>query len=201
MELKDAILYRRSTRAFKNIPVADEIIREMLAAAQAAPSGGNGQSHVFGIVYDESIKKDLAEAAGGQTWIASAPVVIACCARLEKDFKKLPDDDFGLEVNRLRFGESLMRYMMAYPDWSEMAVLLGDAVPLIPAEHIFLTAVAHGLSACFIGWLDVQKASRILNLPEDIRCLYLLPVGYPAESPEEKELKRIEEISFTNRYP
>ncbi len=80
-------------------------------------------------------------------------------------------------------------------------MLLADAVPLIPAEHIFLTAVSHGLSACFIGWLDVQKASRILNLPEDIRCLYLLPVGYPAERPKEKEMKRIEEISFTNKYP
>lgn len=201
MELKQAILSRRSARAYKDTPVADEIIQEMLEAAQAAPSGGNGQSHIFGIVRDENLKTSLAEAAGGQTWIASAPVVIACCAKLEEDFKKLPADDFGLEVNRLRFGNPLLRYLMDYSNWNEMAVLLADAVPLIPAEHIFLTAVSHGLSACFIGWLDVQKASHILNLPEDIRCLYLLPVGYPAERPKEKEMKRIEEISFTNKYP
>ena len=76
--------------------------------------------------------------------------------------------------------------------------LFANPTPLIPMEHMFLTAVSHGLSACFIGFLDVEKANEILNLPENITCLFLLPVGYPGETPKEKETKSIEEISFRN---
>jgi nitroreductase len=65
-------------------------------------------------------------------------------------------------------------------------------------EHMFLTAVSHGLSACFIGFLDVNKANEILDLPDNITCLFLLPVGYADEIPKEKDTKSIDEISFNN---
>lgn len=105
MDLKTAILTRRSARSFKeDIPVPDSIIQEMLQMAQAAPSGGNGQSHLFGIIREKSTKTALAEAAGGQMWIASAPVVIACCARLPVNFRELPPDDFGLTVDPFEMG-------------------------------------------------------------------------------------------------
>ncbi|MNC31052.1 putative acetyltransferase [compost metagenome] len=65
---------------------------------------------------------------------------------------------------------------------------------------MFLTAVAHGLAACFVGFLDVAEASRILRLPEDTVCLYLLPVGYPADEPKEKTRRTVQEISFRNAY-
>lgn len=62
MDLKTAILTRRSARSFKeDIPVPDTVIQEMLQMAQAAPSGGNGQSHLFGIIREKSTKKALAE--------------------------------------------------------------------------------------------------------------------------------------------
>lgn len=41
-------------------------------------------------------------AAGGQLWIANAPIIIACCAYLDEDISALPDDDFGKIVNRTR---------------------------------------------------------------------------------------------------
>ena len=63
-----------------------------------------------------------------------------------------------------------------------------------------LAAKAHGIEGCIVGWLDVQKASRILQLPEDIRCLYLLPLGYPARAPGTKKLRSLEEISFCETY-
>lgn len=200
MEILDAILNRRSARSYEARDIPDNILSELLLAAQAAPSGGNGQAHVFGIVREQPRKDALAEAAGGQKWIADAPVVIACCARLDKDWRGLPENDFGLRVNNLRFGDRFVRHLLAYPEWQETAVLLADAVPLIPAEHMILAAKAHGIEGCIIGWLDVQKASEILKLPEDIRCLYLLPVGYPARAPGAKKLRSLEEISFYETY-
>ena len=200
MELMEAIKRRRSVRKFKDHPISDDIIAEMLEAARLAPSGGNAQAHVFGVVKDPTTKEKLAEAAGNQMWIADAPVVFACCADVSWDFAALPEEDFGLIVNKLRFGEELIEYMRTYPDRNACMTLFANATPLIPAEHIFLTATAHGLHACFIGYLDVAKANEILNLPRHLSCLFLLPVGYADEDLPEKHLKSIAEISFNDTW-
>jgi nitroreductase len=39
-------------RKFKDTPVPDEVIQEMLEMARLAPSGGNRQGWVFGVVRD-----------------------------------------------------------------------------------------------------------------------------------------------------
>ncbi len=200
MDYMDVIRKRRSCRSYLNKPIPDEALADMLEAARLAPSGGNGQDHLFGIIEDEALKLALAQAAGNQMWIADAPIVIACCAHLPQDLKSLPEDDFGRMVDELRFGKPFLEYLNGYHGREAVATLFANAVPLIPAEHIFLAAVAHGLSTCFIGWLDVKEAGRILNLPESIVCLFLLPVGYPAEEPKEKSRKSIEEITFKNRF-
>lgn len=200
MNYMDVVSSRRSVRSFKSTPIDETIIEEMLLSAQLAPSGGNGQSHIFGVVDDDQVKIALAKAAGEQMWIAGAPVVIACCAKLEADLKDLPDDDFGLIVNQTRFGKSFLEYLDNYEDRKSVRTLFSNAAPLIPAEHMFLTAVSHGLSACFVGYLNVREASEILALPDDIVCLFLLPVGYAAAEPEEKSRKTIQEISFRNTF-
>jgi len=81
-----------------------------------------------------------------------------------------------------------------------MIKLFANGGPCLPGEHIFLTAVLHGLSACFIGYLDTEKAAEILQLPAHIACLFLLPVGYADEIPGNKELKSIKDISFYDKW-
>jgi len=200
MDLKEAIIRRRSVRKFKVKEIPENIIQEMLNAARLSPSGGNGQNWVFGIIKDEKQKEKLAEAAGKQTWIKDAPVIIAGCSKIDWDIAKQPEDDFGKIVNYSRFGKDFINYLCKYPDRNACMTLFENPSPLIPMEHMFLTAVSHGLSACFIGYLDVAKANEILELPNDITCLFLLPIGYPDETPKEKELKSIEEISFHNKW-
>ena len=200
MTVFEAVKARRSVRKFKSTKVPDEMIKEMLESARLAPSPGNSQGHVFGVIRNEILKQKLAEVAGGQSWIATAPVVFACCGRLDNDIAELSEDDFSLRVNHLRFGESFIDFMKNYPDGRSRTKLFRNSAPLIPAEHIFLTAVSHGLSACFIGYLDVDKASDILKLPEHLACLYLLPVGYADEEPIPKMLKPIEEMTFYDYY-
>jgi nitroreductase len=200
MEVSDAIRARRSVRKFKDTPIPDAIIDEMLEAARRSPSGGNAQGYLFGVIRDRELKTQLAEAAGNQMWIAGAPVVFACCADISWDIADEPEDDFGLVVNKLRFGVDFINFMKGYPNREECMTLFDNATPLIPGEHIFLTAVSHGLSACFIGYLDVKKATEILNLPKHLPCLFLLPVGYADEIPGPKSLKSISEISFYDRW-
>lgn len=151
MELTQAIYARRSARKYLTTPIPNEWIDEMLEAARRAPSPGNGQEHVFGVIKDTATKQLLAEAAGKQLWIADAPVVFACCADIGWDIAEQPEDDFGLIVNKLRFGAEFIDYMNRYPDRKTCNTIFANAAPMMPTEHIFLTAVTHGLSACFKG--------------------------------------------------
>jgi nitroreductase len=200
MELFEVIKKRRSVRKFKDTPIPDDILNEMLEAARLAPSGGNSQEHFFGVIKDPIIKENLSKAAGNQRWIATAPVVFACCADTSWDITNQPDDDFGLIVNKLRFGSEFIKYLCEYPNPKECMALFGNATPLIPSEHIFLTAVSHGLSACFIGYLNVQEADKILKLPQHLTCLFLLPVGYADELPGDKQLKDKNQIVFYDQW-
>jgi nitroreductase len=200
MDCMEVILKRRSVRSFLTDSVPEEILTELLEAARVAPSGGNGQSWCFGVVKDRFIKEELAKAAGEQMWIAEAPVVIACCAKLDDDRAQAPEDDFGLIVDKTRFGGELMAYLNKCPDRKAVNTFWCNAVPLIPGEHMFLSAVNYGLSACWVGYLDINKASEILRLPEDMVCLFLLPIGYAKEEPGEIERKALDEIVFYERF-
>ena len=46
----------------------------------------------------------------------------------------------------------------------------------------------------------LRNRYRRMQLPEEIRCLYLLPLGYPARAPGTKKLRSLEEISFCETY-
>jgi len=200
MTVFEAIKTRRSVRKFKSTPIPDDVIDEMLETARLAPSGGNAQNHAFGVIRDNSLKTQLAKAAGDQMWIVSAPVVMACCGDISWDIVNQPDDDFGVVVNNSRFGVGFVKSMNKYPDRRALMKLWNNGAPVLAGEHIALTAVSHGLSSCWIGYLDVDKASEILNLPKHMVCLYLLPLGYADEIPGERELKSIEDISFYDTW-
>ncbi len=200
MEIFDAIKSRRSIRKFKDNPVPQAVIDEMLEAARHAPTPGNAQGNIIGVIRDKELKAQLAKAAGEQMWIATAPVIFALCADISWDLKAQHQDDFGLIVNYLRFGKEFVEYTNSCPDRKTMNKLFANGGPCMPGEHIFLTAVAHGMSACFVGYLDTEKASEILNLPENLSCLFLLPVGYADEEPREKTIKSKDEISFYDKW-
>ena len=54
-------------------------------------------------------------------------------------------------------------------------------------ENILLAARAHGLGACWVAGDKKPFASEICRLvgaPQNFKLVSLIPLGYPAESPE-----------------
>lgn len=201
MNVNEAIVRRRAIRNFASTPIPDDVLQEILEAARWAPSGGNGQNCRFGVVTDETKKKELAQAAGDQMWIASAPVVIALCSQISYNTADLQEDDFSLTVNRLRFGERLLRHLEICEDRRGIGLLWANSCPLIPGTHMTLAAASFGLDTCWVGYLDVARASEILNLPGDYACLYLLPIGYAAAEPETRTSRiPLAELTFYNTW-
>ncbi len=200
MEYLEVIKKRRSIRKYKSTPVSQEIIDAIIESARLAPSGGNGQGWLFGVITDKKVITQLSQAAGNQTWIATAPLVIALCARLDEELRSLPEDDFSLIVNKERFTPELIEYLRKYPDQRSVTLIFANGDTLIPGEHIALTAVNFGLSACWVGNLDTKKASRILNLPDKYACFFLMPIGYQDEEPRAIPRKPVEDIAFKNSF-
>ena len=66
MNVKEAILTRRSVRKYKKEPVKEEDLKVILEAARQAPSAGNKQPWEFVVVKDQETKTKLAEIARNQ---------------------------------------------------------------------------------------------------------------------------------------
>lgn len=200
MDYYDVIKQRRSVRKYKDTPIPGTVIDAIIESARLAPSGGNGQGWLFGVVTEPSLIKELAQTAGNQEWIATAPLVVALCGDVSESLRALPEDDFTLVVNRKRFTPEFIGYLREYADQRAVSLLFNNSAPMIPGEHIFLSAVNYALSACWVGFLDINKASQLLNLPEGYACLFLMPVGYKDEEPGFIERKRVEDIAFLDRF-
>lgn len=74
----------RSIRSYKSDPVSDEMLDQIIAAAHRAPTSMNAQEISLVVVRDAERRAKIAELAGGQPWIAQAPVFIT----LVVDFHK-----------------------------------------------------------------------------------------------------------------
>jgi nitroreductase len=55
----------------------------------------------------------------------------------------------------------------------------------IMADHMTLAAAESGLGTCWVCNFDADKISQLLKLPDNIEPIVLLPLGYPADVPDQ----------------
>jgi nitroreductase len=70
----------------------------------------------------------------------------------------------------------------------------------IAVDHMTLQAVEEGLGTCWIGAFDEKKVKEILNIPDNVRVVALLPVGYPADISGQPARKSFDEIVMWERW-
>lgn len=72
----------------------------------------------------------------------------------------------------------------------------------IAVDHLTLKAAEEGLGTCWIGAFNQDQVKKILDIPEEVRVVTLLPLGYPAATPGSKHKKRKElpEIVMYNQW-
>lgn len=80
MEVTEAIVRRRSVRAYRPDPVPEVALAAVLEAARLAPSASNRQPWRFVVVTDPGRRAELARVARDQAFVGQAPVVIAAVA-------------------------------------------------------------------------------------------------------------------------
>jgi nitroreductase len=82
MEALDAIFTRRSIRRFTSEPVAEDLVRTLLAAAMNAPSAGNEQPWQFIVITERGLLDDLAAYHPYAKMLTDAPLAVLICADL-----------------------------------------------------------------------------------------------------------------------
>ncbi len=175
MELRECLrlIYERvSIRKYKPDPVPDELILELLKAGNAAPSAGNLQARDFIVVKNPETKKKIAKAALEQMFIASAPVVIVVCANYPRSMRI----------------------------YGERGKLYAEQDATAAVENILLAAHALGLGAVWVGAFYENAVSKILDLPEFVRPIAIIPVGWPDEKPAKRSRYPVEELTHWERW-
>ncbi|MCX5798775.1 MAG: nitroreductase family protein [Proteobacteria bacterium] len=71
----------------------------------------------------------------------------------------------------------------------------------IAVEHMALKATEEGLGTCWVGAFYEDKVKEILGIPQDIRVVALLVLGYPVKlRPNPKDRLRLKEIVMYERW-
>jgi len=175
MEVFECIVTRRSVRSYEKKDVPNELIGQMVEAAVRAPSAGNIQPWEFIVVKDIEKKKELYGAALKQRHVQEAPVVIVVCADPEKSADK-------------------------YGERGESLYCIQDTAAAI--ENMLLTAHSLGLGTCWVGAFEDDEVRRILNIPQKLKLVALITVGFPKGHVKPTKPSRIpfENITFIDEY-
>lgn len=71
----------------------------------------------------------------------------------------------------------------------------------IAAQSLMLAARAQNLGTVFVGIFQEESLRDLLGIPETVRVVGLLPLGYPVEEKKERpKRKPLEEICFFERW-
>ena len=186
VSVEEAIARRRSVRRYATESLPLSQLSQVLWAAQgltgtgrfrAAPSAGAtyplevfvfiGKDGIEGLqegVYHYNVRnhslephkagdlrEELSSAALDQEFIAQAPVDIVICALYERTGQ--------------RYGRRAERYV---------PMEVGHV-----GENIHLQAVALGLAVVMVGAFEDERVRKLMGLPEEVRPLYIIPLGKP----------------------
>ena len=70
----------------------------------------------------------------------------------------------------------------------------------IALQNMVIAAWAMGVGSCWIGDFKEEKVKQLLNIPDKWKVVALVSFGYPAEQPQPKKKKPVEEIVSYNRF-
>lgn len=199
--LFEAIYSQRAIRKLKPDPVSDELVNKLIEAATKAPSGGNSQSWAFVVIRNASTKEKIGEwylDAWNKTYVAGTD-----------SGKNLPD-----QIKRV-YGaaDHLARNLMDVP---VMILVCGRNAPtqsgphaggfygsIFPAvQNLLLAALGLGLGASLttLHKLHDQEVKDLLEIPDDVETIALIPIGHPIGKYGPTTRRPVEEVTYQERW-
>lgn len=173
METLNNIYTRRSVRVYKNEPIPQNVLEEVLSAALMAPSWKNTQTPFYTLTRPDS-----------PLW----EEILACLPSYNQRTASTAQALVLMSTKKARCGyERDGSFSTKKEDRWEMF----DAG--IAGQTLCLAAWEKGLGTCIMGLYDEDKLPELLALPEDQYLTAIIALGYPAESPQAPKRKSLED--------
>ncbi|HEY5681799.1 MAG TPA: nitroreductase family protein [Pseudomonadales bacterium] len=176
--LREAIYNCRAMRRIRPDPVPEELLVELIDAANQAPSGSNSQRARWIVVRDPAVKRQLAD----QNRRHAEPYIAADVSNPATPKLKRMLDAVVWQMEHMHEIPALIVACFDYPEKVEGMGVYRSAGSVWPGiQNLLLTARALGLGAAptTLALRDQDAVRKILKLPETFAALCLIPVGYP----------------------
>jgi len=167
MNFFELVKTRQSVRMYLNRPLEEDKLQQILEAAIAAPSAGNLQAYEIYLVRERHHKLALARAALDQYFLAAVPAALVFCAHPARASAK-------------------------YGDRGKRLYSVQDAT--IACAFAMLAATNQGLGTVWVGAFNEDEVRKVIGVTDDVVPVAILPVGYPAETPEKTLRRQLDDI-------
>lgn len=181
VSVDQVIRARRSIRRYQPDDIPDTLVRELLDLARHAPSSMNGQPWRFVLIRRADTKRKLAsiknaycpseKQAFAADFLCTAPVIVVVCVETRRSWNR-----------ELENG-------------------------VLATAFLLLAACSRGLGSVYLSAYRADEPRlaaeirQLLQLPEDIQPLTIVPLGFPAETPPPKDLLPLEAMIANEPLP
>lgn len=161
------ILTHRSIRKFKEQPIPENDLNEILVAATKASTTGNMQVYSIVVTQDKGIRQQLWESHFKQGMVLEAPVVATFCA----------------DFNRFNKWCKMRKAEPGYDNFLSFFTAAIDA--LLAAQNFCVAAEDKRLGICYLGTTTymAERIIDILHLPMGVVPVTTVVTGFPDENP------------------
>ncbi len=175
MTAKECIKGRRSIRKFKDTPIDNALLEEIIETASYTPSWKNTQ-----ITRYIAVRGALKDKIAGECTTA------------------FPNNGRIIQNAPLLIAVTVIKNRSGYERDGSFTTPRGDGWQMFDAgaasQSFCLAAHEQGLGSVIMGIFDGEAASKLLQIPEDRELVALIPVGYPDEEPAAPKRKPVSEL-------
>ena len=171
IHILETIRERRSIRNFQDAHIPEEAVDALIEALRWAPSAGNLQSRKFFFVFNDDKKKKLAAAAGNPDFVA----------RMKKLVKNALNLNFVSKAPLVVVACLDRRISTRYGERGVNLYSIQDVAASV--MNMMLTAHELGLGSVWVGAFDENTVGEVMGLPDNLRPVALIPIGYPSAVP------------------
>lgn len=174
----------RSIRKFTDRPVSPACIESLIEAGQAAATSSFIQACTVIQVSDPAKRTALAECAGNQVYVESAPIFLVFCADMQRHQR----------VCELHQSEMLSGFTEQFITATVDCALF--------AQNTSIAAESIGLGIVYIGGLrnQIARVTELLELPHLVYPVFGMCLGYPDQDPEVKPRLPLSVVLKHDRY-
>jgi len=194
-ELLSLMKARRSIRAFKPDAVPRDYIDKILEAGRWSPSSANSQPWDFIVVEKKEIKK--------QIHLVILEVIDKIKTLRDFPFLRTFQAEYVIEapVNII---------ICADPRFTKVSIMDGVdsqiedfsfwAGAALPVQNMLLAAHCLGLGSVVFTDIYPGRLKEVLKVPDPVKVICVLPIGFPAEAPEPRFRRGLMEFTHQDIF-